>query len=157
MSVVMGFDFGLARIGIAVGSLASRHAETLTVLRAKNGRPDWNEIRKLVEIWQPSKFVVGDLPHDAASPKGGPGLRRLTKKMRGFRTALQNRFHLPIELVDESYSSHEARCLLKEYRRAGRAAKVRKGEIDMVAAAIILQSWLLEAGPEKNTAANERR
>ncbi len=152
----MGFDFGLSRIGIAVGSLANRHAETLAVLRAKNGHPDWNEISNLVETWQPSTFVIGDLPRGAHSLEQTPGFRRLAKKMLAFRISLEKRFHLPIELVDESYSSHEARCLLREHRRAGRPTKVRKGEIDMVAAAIILQSWLLEANPGESTPADDR-
>ena len=156
MSTIMGFDFGLARIGVAVGSLASRHAETVAVLPAKGGEPDWNEIRKLVETWQPSTFVVGDLPHDATLSPKTPGFRKLTKKMLDFRVSLQKRFHLPIGLVDESYSSHEARCLLREHRRAGRSTKIRKGEIDMVAAAVILQSWLLEANPEKSAPADDR-
>lgn len=149
MSATIGFDFGLARIGVAVGNLTSRHAEAVTVLKARNGQPDWNEVRKLVETWQPVKFVVGYPVHgDSSSLPTDPASAKLVKKLLGFSTSLQKRFGVPVELVDESYSSSEARHLRREQRQAG-YPRTDKGEIDMIAAVVILRSWLAQAKPGK--------
>ncbi len=145
----MGFDFGLARIGVAVGSLDSGHAEALTVLGAKNGQPDWNKVAKLVAAWQPATLVVGQPFGDSVSQPSDPAARQLSKGLMKFRETLQTRFNLPVEFADEAYTSTEARHLLSEQRRAGRAKKVRKGEIDMTAATVILQSWLSQTQPKK--------
>ena len=145
MSVVMGFDFGIARIGVAVGGFGSRQAEAVTTLRAKNGQPDWDKIAALIATWQPATLVVGT-PFIGNAAKS-PAASRLEKQLSGFRRTLQARFDLPVELADETYTSTEARHLLKEQRRAGRTAKVRKDEVDMTAAAVMLQSWLAQAQP----------
>ena len=136
----MGFDFGFVRIGVAVGSLDSGHAEPLTTLSARNGQPDWDKVVELTTAWQPTTFVIGK-PSSTNSPPG-PALTCLLRKLMEFRDALQARFAIPIEFSDERCTSTEARYLLREQRRAGRPGKIRKGEIDMTAAAVILQSWL---------------
>ena len=148
MSTVVGFDFGLARIGVAIGSLDSGHAEPLTTLSAKDGRPDWNRLAELVASWQPTTFVVGNprrVCGHGRSRDAPPPPARLSKRLTEFRDALRTRFELPVESVDETYTSTEARHLLAERRRAGWSRKTHKDEIDMVAAAVILQSWLSRA------------
>ncbi len=150
MSAVLGFDFGLARIGVAVGNLESGHAGALTVLHARDGRPDWNKVAALVATWQPAAFVVGRPYGGGAPPPSGPASVRLSQELLKFRAALHTRFGLPVEFADETYTSVEARHLLSEQRRAGRPRKVRKGEIDMTAAALILQAWLARARTEKS-------
>ncbi len=146
----MGFDFGLARIGVAVGDMDIGHAEALTVLHAKNGQPDWNKVAALVETWQPTTFVLGRPRGDDTPQSSSPSSLQLSKGLLQFRAALQTRFGLLAEFADEAYTSTEARHLLREQRRAGRPGKVRKGEIDMTAAALILQSWLARAPSEKS-------
>ena len=145
---VIGFDFGLKRIGVAVGDLDSCHVETLTVLHAKDGQPDWDKVAELVADWQPTTFVVGNPGNDNAPQPQSPATTQLLKKLHRFHEALQARFKLQVKLIDEAYTSTEARQLLNERRRTGRAKKIRKGEVDMTAAAIILQSWMSQMQSE---------
>ena len=121
--------------------LIKRLREFLTTLHAKNGQPDWNKVAKLVAEWQPMTFVVGN-PCDKNAPASAPSSPQFSDKLLKFREQLQTQFKLPVESADESYTSTEARHLLKEQRRAGRPGKIIKDKIDMTAAAVILQSWL---------------
>ena len=61
--VVLAFDFGMKRIGIAVGSTVIRHAKPLSCLSAKDGVPDWSRIETLIKEWGINRFVVGIPTH----------------------------------------------------------------------------------------------
>ena len=56
---LLGFDFGMKRIGVAVGQTVTQTARPLTTLKAVNGTPDWRAVEKLIGIWQPDAIVVG--------------------------------------------------------------------------------------------------
>ena len=60
---VMSFDYGTVKIGIAIGQSISSTAEPLTIIKAKDGIPDWSQITSLIESWDPNFFVVG-LPYN---------------------------------------------------------------------------------------------
>ena len=60
---VMSFDYGTEKIGIAIGQSISSTAEPLTIIRAKDGIPNWSQITSLIESWRPNFFVVG-LPYN---------------------------------------------------------------------------------------------
>jgi putative Holliday junction resolvase len=124
--IVLGFDFGLARIGVATGQRVTSTATPLTVLRAKQGQPDWSEVTQIVETWQPELFVVG-LPLNMDTSAGT--LARLSTK---FAHRLEGRFGRPAHLIDERLSSLAAREL------------TTAAQIDDVAAALILETWLNE-------------
>jgi putative Holliday junction resolvase len=124
--IVLGFDFGLARIGVATGQRVTSTATPLTVLKAKQGQPDWSEVTQIVETWQPELFVVG-LPLNMDTSAGT--LARLSTK---FARRLQGRFGRPAHLIDERLSSLAARQL------------TTAAQIDDVAAALILETWLNE-------------
>ena len=56
---VLGIDFGLKHMGIAVGQTVTRTASGLTTLQARNGKPNWSEIDQLVVQYRPIALVVG--------------------------------------------------------------------------------------------------
>ena len=56
---ILGFDFGLKRIGVAVGQTVTQSARPLTILNAKQGVPDWLEIKKLILEWGVNALIVG--------------------------------------------------------------------------------------------------
>ena len=128
---LLGFDYGTRRIGVAVGQLITHTVTPLTTLHSHNDSPDWQAIRKLIAEWQPDKLVVG-LPlqlDGTAQP--------LTAKAQRFGNQLKGRYNLPVEMMDERLTSHEA-----ETELASRKGKSAKADIDALAAALILQSWL---------------
>lgn len=135
--LVLAFDFGLKRIGVAMGSHATGVARPLACLPAREGKPEWAAFEALVEQWQPSRLVVG-LPYNIDGTESDT-----TRSARRFGNRLGNHFGLPVEFVDERFSSREAEQRLRDQRHSGeRRRKVRPGDVDAVAAAIILESWL---------------
>lgn len=132
--IIIGFDFGIKYIGVAVGQTLTRSAQALTTLIAQGGVPNWDEITQLVESWRPQSFVVG-LPLNMDGTE-----QPLTQTTKHFAAQLQARYHLPVYFMDERLSSVEARA---ELFAAGGYKKLRKKAIDSMAAQLILESWLL--------------
>ncbi len=132
---VLGFDFGLARIGVAVGETLLKVAHPLTVIVAATNAARFDAIAALVREWQPTLLVVG-LPRHLDGTE-----HEMSAHCRRFAHRLEGRFGLPVVLVDERLSSHEAETLLRETGRRGRDFKDNKALLDQVAAQRILQSY----------------
>jgi putative Holliday junction resolvase len=136
-TLALGLDFGLRRIGVAVGGSGTGRAEPLATITCRNNQPDWETLDKLVDEWKPALLVVG-LPYNTDGSESD-----MTRATRKFAGRLQNRYRIPSELVDERLSSVEAGDWLREQRRSGtRRRRVKKEDIDQGAAAVILQGWL---------------
>lgn len=136
-SLALGLDYGLRRIGVAVGSRATGAARALTTLPCEDGTPDWDRLAALLEEWRPDRLVVG-LPLNLDGTES-----EMTARARRFARRLEGRFQLPVEMIDERLSSAEALATLKEDRRTGRRRRpVAREDVDREAAAVILQAWL---------------
>ena len=133
--VILGFDFGMKRIGTAVGQTLTRSATPLKTLNAKEGIPAWNEVADLIHIWRPHILVVG-LPLNMDGSE-----QAITKAAKKFGQALRERFSLPVESIDERLSSVDARARL--YAEGGYRG-IRKGDIDSFAAQVIVETWIME-------------
>jgi putative Holliday junction resolvase len=131
MGTLLGFDFGPAKIGVAVGQALTGSATPLETLRAVQQRPDWDGISRLIKTWEPEALVVG-LPFNMDDTEAEPAPR-----VRRFARQLEGRYHLPVHLVDERLTSIAAR------REIGRKPRHIE-EIDAVAAKLILETWLSE-------------
>jgi putative Holliday junction resolvase len=123
-SIIMGFDYGTHRIGVAIGQRVTQTASPLAILKARQGQPNWSEIEALIIEWQPEAFVVGLPLHMDDEPSD------LSVQAEKFARRLTGRFNLPHTMVDERLSSVEAKNL-----SAGDA-------IDDVAAVLILETYL---------------
>jgi putative Holliday junction resolvase len=134
--VILAFDFGLRRIGVACGDTVSRTAGPLHALPASSGAPRWEAIDALLREWQPALLVVG-LPYNADGSESA-----MTGAARGFASELTRRFRLRVELIDERYSSMEASATLKAARESGlRRRRIAKADVDAAAACVILERW----------------
>lgn len=122
IDTILAFDFGLKRIGVAIGNTMICQAKPLSVITATVNEPKFAAIDSLIREWGASRIVVGLPSH----PDGTE--HEMSARCRRFANQVHGRFNLPVELVDERYSS------------AVIAAK--RGEvIDDRAAAIILQQY----------------
>lgn len=126
---VLAFDYGLRRIGVAVGEAALGIAHPLMVIEAVE---PWEQVAELVAEWSPSAFVVGMPVHDDGRH------HELSGAVRRFSSQLDRRFGLPVHLVDERFSSSEAASHLRE---AGVRGRAQKPHLDAFAATAILQAW----------------
>jgi putative Holliday junction resolvase len=137
--IVLAFDFGRRRIGVACGDTVSRTAAPLAAVPAGASGPRWQEIDALLREWQPALAVVG-LPYNVDGSDSA-----MTTAAREFAAELARRLGLPVTLVDERYSSREAEGRLKEARESGlRRRRVAKADVDAAAACIILERWFVE-------------
>ncbi|MEG3591860.1 MAG: Holliday junction resolvase RuvX [Pseudomonadota bacterium] len=138
MHNILAFDYGLKRIGVAVGSLDTKIATAISTIINKKDGPDWGAINNLILEWQPKILLVG-VP---ALHKDAGEHNTLLKQIDLFCESLKDRFSLPVETCNEDFSSTEAYSLLKMQRAQGHKKKIERQEIDKLAAAIILQCWL---------------
>lgn len=133
IKTVLAFDYGLRNIGLAQGNRLSNTAQELKPLKAKDGIPNWDEIKKILEEWQPDLVVVG-LPLNMDDSES-----ELSKRARKFANRLHGRFGVAIEMMDERLSSFEAK---EEASERGQLGNYSKQPIDSIAARLILESWL---------------
>ena len=133
--IALAFDFGRARIGVAVGEAVTGSARPLRTLPARRQRPDWDAIGRLIAEWQPDLLVVGVPRHadDTANAVTDAALR--------FGRQLHGRFRLPVATIDERLTSWEAER--RQFEAAATAGRRRSGAsaLDAEAAAVILESW----------------
>ena len=132
--VVLGFDFGMRHIGVAVGQCITQTASPVTALKAQDGIPNWDHIRTLIDEWAADGLIVG-VPYNMDGSD-----QPITLAARKFARRLQAHFQLPIYYVDERLTTFAANQLL-----TGRGKLAGKTEhADSIAAKIIVESWLAE-------------
>jgi putative holliday junction resolvase len=139
--VVLAFDFGLRRIGVASGDTISNAAAPATAIQVTDRGIDWSAIERLLQRYQPDLLVVGSPRHADGSPSA------LGERADQFAAALGARAGRPVQRTDEFASSIEAAAELKSQRASGqRRRRVQHADIDSAAAAIILERWLRGEG-----------
>ena len=134
MAVCLGFDYGVKKIGVAVGDTETNIANALTTVKAINQKTGWDEIIKLVNTWQPKKMVVGISHQEDGSDN------EVTPKMIRFSRQLEGRYQCPVELFDETLTTFESKQMLFDEVKVS-ATKLWQVQ-DQLAAQLILQSWL---------------
>jgi len=127
---IMAFDFGTRQIGLAVGQTLTASGQPLTVLKARDGQPNWQHIADAIEQWQPDTLIVG-LPLNMDSSESP-----FCQRARKFARRLQGRMVLPVKMVDERLSTAEAKSSTE------RPNSYRDDPVDSVAACLILETWL---------------
>lgn len=140
--VILGFDFGRRRVGVAVGNTLTGRAQPRPAIGRSDPSIDLllGAVEREVRALAPARLVVGRPYNVDGSPHA------LETEVAGFAAALQRRFGLPVHRVDERYSSLEAEDGLRAARAAGRAGRIDRGTIDSAAAAVIVERWLAGEG-----------
>ncbi|MGB0956160.1 MAG: Holliday junction resolvase RuvX [Panacagrimonas sp.] len=136
MPIYLAFDYGLRRIGVAVGDDITGAARALKTIDAPSGA-DWHGLENLLREWRPNALIVGLPLNDDGSDQ------EMATQARAFADGLETRSKLPVHLADERFSSRAADDVLRDARASGRMSRrVRKGDRDSQAARVILQQWL---------------
>ena len=124
--LIMGFDFGTSKIGVAVGQKITASATPIGKVNATDGKPDWSQLDMIVGEWQPCLFVVG-LPLNMDDSKND-----ITRAAERFGKRLVGRYKIPFEMIDERLSTFEAK-------------QNQTQDVDATAARLILETWLSQA------------
>ena len=130
---ILAFDYGLRQIGVAVGNAELGTTQPLTVLRARDGQPDWEEVGRLCREWEPDLLLIGDPLNMDGS------VSEMAERARRFSRRLEGRLGLAVAMVDERLSSFEVK---QQQRAQGHDGDYRKQPVDSLAAELILRSWL---------------
>jgi len=133
---VLAFDFGLQRIGVAVGEPEVGTAHPLPPLAAATQPGRFTAIERLVKEWKPGLLVVG-------RPFGEDGApHEMTRRAERFARQLGGRFKLPVLLVDERYSSVEVESRMRAAYGARKAVNLARGKaLDSQAAQLLLEQF----------------
>jgi len=129
---LLGFDYGLRWIGVATGQTTTATATPLTRLGAREGVPDWEAVKRLLDTWQPDLIVIG-LPLNMDGSESD-----LCVRAERFGRRLTGRFGARVAFQDERLTTREA------YDRM--AGKPRKEADHAIAAQVILEDWLAARG-----------
>jgi len=124
---VMAFDFGTRRIGVAVGNTLTQVGQPLKTIAEASSDTCFKVIEGLLREWQPNRLVVGMPCH----PDGAE--HEMSAKARRFGNQLYGRFQLPVDWVDERYSSVVLEIDLN-----------MRDNLDAQSAALILEQYFLE-------------
>lgn len=134
-TTILAFDFGLRRIGVAVGQSVTGSASPLAVIANRDTGIDHDAIASLIREWHPARLVVGMPAHTDGSDSD------MRQPVLAFIDELR-RYELPISTVDERYTSVEAERTLKQARAAGTRGRISKEDIDSAAAVFIAERYL---------------
>ncbi|MEO9586340.1 MULTISPECIES: Holliday junction resolvase RuvX [Marinobacter] len=129
---VIAFDFGTRRIGVASGQEMLGTGKPLTMLPARDGVPDWEQIGRLLKEWQPDRVLVG-LPLNMDDTEND-----MCARARKFGKRLHGRFHVEVEMVDERLTSFEAKG---DVMASGGSRDFGRDGVDDRAAVLILETW----------------
>ena len=130
---VVALDIGEKRIGVAVSDVSGTIASPLKVLDAAAVMADGRDLKRIVEDFEAELIVIG-LPRSLDGTEGPQADR-----VRRAGERLARLVSVPVTYVDERLSSIEARRSMTE---AGTSDRDKRGSIDMVAAALFLQTYL---------------
>lgn len=137
VETVMGLDFGVVKMGIALGNTLTQTASPLMQFPMNNGQPDWDKLLGLINEWQVARVVVGlPLNMDGTTSELGSRAKKFARRLNHQLQAAHR--GCPVILADERLSSREAKSLAWEYG----LIKSEKEPIDSIASAIMLGSWL---------------
>jgi len=134
--IVLGFDVGAKKTGVAIGQSLTGNARALHKIPCHEGLPvDVKCIGALITTWRPQAIVVG-MP---LRPDGKP--QRASKHALAFINHLKTHFSLPVYEIDEQLTTKSARTDIFE---AGGYRQLQKSDVDSYAAKLIVESWLSE-------------
>lgn len=134
---LLGFDYGLRKMGLAVGQTITCTARPLEPLKMRDGIPEWLQLDNIIKQWQPVGLVVGipvNEDHDD---------QRLVLAAQKFGRRIRERYRLPVFGIDERLTSFAARQALLDH---GGKKALQRNSVDSIAAQFILETWLHSYG-----------
>ena len=137
---VLAIDYGERRLGLAVSDEAGALAFPAGTLLRRGKARDLAALRELAAERGVARVVVG-LPLPMGG-RAGPEARAAL----AFAAAVGEATGLPVETLDERWTTREAERSLREQGMVGRRGHRRREVVDSVAATLLLQTFLARAG-----------
>lgn len=136
IKLVLALDFGIKKMGMALGNTLTKNAQPLKILPMNNGQPDWEALLDLIQQWQIALIIVG-LPLNMDDTES-----ILSKRAEKFARRLQHRLNerkakIAVKLFDERLSTKEAKELAWDLG----LIKHERQPIDDLAASLLLNTY----------------
>ena len=133
----MSIDYGLKKIGFAVGQLITKKARPVKIINNKNNKEDWGLIHSIIKEWKPNVIVIG-YPYSKSKSK-------LLSQLENFILKLKSLYKDEIKVVtiSEYLSTEESKLVYSKIRESNYNIIKRK-DLDDISASLILQSWFNE-------------
>lgn len=134
MNTYLALDFGIKKMGMAMGNDLTRLARPFDILVMNNGKPDWDVLCGMIDAWEVTHVLVGlplnaDGTHSMTTQRAHKFARRLSHTLKSQKNAAC------VYVQNEHLTSVMARTLAREYGRAS------TDKIDDLAAVVLLQSY----------------
>ncbi|WP_456325769.1 Holliday junction resolvase RuvX [Desulfonauticus submarinus] len=143
MGKILGIDYGLKRVGLAIGNEEYQMALPYMTLNKNDNKTFFKNLKEVIEKENISKIVVG-LPLYLNGEKS-----LTTTQVKNFAEKIKKMFSIPIYLIDERYTSFEAEKKISELNIKNK--KKKKEIIDQISATLILESYFTKfTEDEKN-------
>lgn len=138
----LGLDLGQRRIGVAVSDSGGRVATPIDTIDGRDRPAAWRRVRELAAEWEAGVVVIG-LPLSLDGTDGPAATQA-----RADAAVIAKHVDLPVELHDERLTTVTAH---RELQATNMSGKERRKVVDMVAASVMLQSWLDGADSEEDS------
>ncbi|AKP02307.1 MULTISPECIES: Holliday junction resolvase RuvX [Companilactobacillus] len=133
---LLGLDVGSRTVGVACSDLLGWTAQGVEIIRINEDKEEFglDRLGEIIKEKQPTGIVLG-LPKNMNNTEGPR-----VEKSREYGKMVEDRFHLPIDFIDERLTTVQAERMLIDEADVSR--KKRKKVIDKIAAEMILQNYL---------------
>lgn len=132
INLIMAFDYGTQKMGIAVGQTLIQSMNPLDLFPMQDGMPNWDNLLKIIQQWKPDLFIVG-LPLNMDDSES-----ELSLRARKFARRLRHQTNITTLMLDERLSTREAREYIQHYQSKGQGKRLKA---DSMAAAVLLENW----------------
>ena len=133
----MSIDFGINKIGFAIGLLITKKAAPLKIIYNNKRGVNWPDIKSLISEWQPNVIIVG-YPYSKVKSS-------FSKKLDLFIEKITKEYIDSIQIVkfSEILSTEESKVIYSDIRKSQYNIK-KKSDLDDLSASVILESWFNE-------------
>ncbi len=133
----MSIDYGLKKIGFAVGQLITKKARPVKIINNKNNKEDWGLIHSIIKEWKPNVIVIG-YPYSKSKSKLLSQLEKFISKLKSLY-----KDEIKVVTISEYLSTEESKLVYSKIRESNYNIIKRK-DLDDISASLILQSWFNE-------------
>ena len=132
--LILGFDFGVKYIGVAIGQKITKTARPVASILVSNN--NWSGVFKYIYDWSPSTIIVGYPLNEKFKNKV------ILNKINKFIGLIESNFTIPVCIVNENLSTWEARKMLQCYRKKTQMCFF---SLNAIAAQILVEQWLFDS------------
>ena len=138
---ILGIDFGIKNIGLAVAYSSAGVSDPLKTVPRKT---IFQELEKIIKDYNVGKIVIGIPLRDAGMKAGRE--EEIVIAVKAFADEVKNKFKIPVVLWDERFTTQDAEKILRENESSSykpRISSKEKGKrMDHFSAALILEEYL---------------